>query len=370
MQKKIAVLAGDGIGPEVTEATVQVLKAIGRSRHHSFDFRYADVGGMAVDKHDDPLPAETLSVCENSDAILFGAVGGPKWDQFPAEKRPEKGLLRLRKALNLFSNLRPIKVFPGLSEHSALKSEVVDNVDFLILRELTGGLYFGEPKGRYQDTDGEEAVDTLQYKRYEIERIIDEAFAIAAAHDGKVTSVDKANVLESSRLWREVAEETALRYPRVELEHMLVDRAAMEIVAQPDQFDIMVTGNMFGDILSDEGSMITGSLGLLPSASLSSAGPGLYEPVHGSAPDIAGQQKANPLATMMSAAMMLRHSLQMREEADLLEKAVFDVLKSGYRTADIADGAKQPLTTQQITDEILDELEAETATTGIMSVYS
>lgn len=370
MEKRVAVLPGDGIGQEVANSAVKVLKTIGRQYGHTFHCSYAPVGGEAVDQTGEPLPKETLELCQNSDAVLFGSVGGPKWDRVPTEQRPEKGLLQLRKSLDLFSNLRPVKVFSGLSAHSALKQEVVENVDFVIVRELTGGLYFGKPSRRQMNGDEEEVVDTLHYKRKEIERIVDKAFKMAAQRNGKVTSVDKANVLESSRLWREVAEETAKRYPNVQLEHMLVDRAAMELISNPRQFDVIVTENMFGDILSDEASMLTGSLGLLPSASLSEEGPGLYEPVHGSAPEIAGENKANPLAAVLSAAMMLRHSFRMREEAEAVEKAVSEVLAAGYRTADIAGSGQRAIGTKQMTEQVLFALEEDTTTAGIMAAYA
>lgn len=369
MEKHIAVLPGDGIGQEVVNGAVKVLKTVGRQFGHTFHYSYAPVGGEAVDKTGAPLPQETLELCQSSDAVLFGSVGGPKWDSMPAEQRPEKGLLQLRKALDLFSNLRPVKVFSGLAGNSSLKSETVANVDFVIVRELTGGLYFGKPSGRQMAGDEEEVVDTLHYKRKEIERIIEKAFELAKQRNGKVTSVDKANVLESSRLWREVADETAKRYPSVHLEHMLVDRAAMELIANPKQFDVIVTENMFGDILSDEASMLTGSLGLLPSASLSEDGPGLYEPVHGSAPEIAGENKANPLAMILSAAMMLRHSFGMKEEAEAVEKAVAEVVDAGYRTEDIAGAGRRSVGTKQMISQVLFALEEDTTTAGIMAAY-
>lgn len=370
MEKNIAVLPGDGIGPEVTVGAVKVLKAIGRKFGHTFHFSYAAVGGEAVDKTGKPLPEETLELCRNSDAVLFGSVGGPKWDHINVEQRPEKGLLKLRKELNLFSNLRPVKVFPDLSENSSIKSEVVKNVDFVIVRELTGGLYFGKPSRRQMRNNEEEVVDTLHYKRKEIERIIKKAFELAQDRSGKVTSVDKANVLESSRMWREVADETAKHYPDVRLEHMLVDRTAMELISNPRQFDIIVTENMFGDILSDEASMLTGSLGLLPSASLGENDPGLYEPIHGAAPEIAGENKANPLAMILSAAMMLRHSLGMKKEAKAVEKAVSEVLASGYRTADISGSEQRGIGTRQMAERVLFELDDDMTTAGILSAYA
>lgn len=370
MDRSVAVLPGDGIGSEVTSEAVKVLKTIGRQFGHTFHFSYAAIGGEAVDQTGDPLPAETLEAAQRSDAILFGAVGGPKWEDVPADQRPEKGLLRLRKELGLFSNLRPVKVFSGLSAYSSFKDEAVRDVDFVIVRELTGGLYFGKPSQRQVMNDEEEVVDTLYYKRKEIERIIEKGFELARARGGKVTSVDKANVLESSRMWREIADETGKDYPDVTLEHMLVDRAAMELIANPKQFDVIVTENMFGDILSDEASMLTGSLGLLPSASLSESGPGLYEPVHGSAPEIAGENQANPLAMILSTAMMLRHSLGMKQEADAVEKAIAQVLAAGYRTADIAGMGERRIGTKQMAERVLFELEEDTTTAGIMAAYA
>lgn len=369
MEKHVAVLPGDGIGREVTESAVKVMKAVGKRFGHTFQFSFAPVGGDAVEQTGEPLPKKTLDLCRNSDAVLFGAVGGPKWDDLPSEQRPERGLLQLRKALDLFANLRPVRVFSDLAEHSSLKQEVVANVDFVIVRELTGGLYFGEPRGRNMTDDGEEVMDTLSYKRGEMERIIEKAFELADGRGGKLTSVDKANVLESSRMWREVAEETAGRYPSVELAHMLVDRAAMELISNPKQFDVIVTENMFGDILSDEASMLTGSLGLLPSASLSTDGPGLYEPVHGSAPDIAGKNEANPLASISSAAMMLRHSFGMKKEADAVEKAVAETVAAGYRTADLTRGDERVAGTKKMTEQVLMALEDDTTKAGIMATY-
>lgn len=358
MDRRIAVLPGDGIGSDVVGEAVNVLKSVAREFDHTFHFSYGAIGGEAVDQIGTPLPADTLEACRHSDAVLLGAVGGPKWENVESWQRPEKGLLDLRKELNLFSNLRPVKAFSGLSSYSSLKEDVVQDVDFVIVRELTGGLYFGKPSRRQMNNDEEEVVDTLYYKRKEIERIIEKGLELADARGGKVTSVDKANVLESSRMWREVAEEKAKRYPNVTLEHMLVDRAAMELIANPKQFDVIVTENMFGDILSDEASMLTGSMGLLPSASLSEDGSGLYEPVHGSAPDIAGKNQANPLATILSTAMMLRHSFGMAQEADAVEKAVMNVLAAGYRTADIAGSSDQSIGTRQMAEQVLFDLEA------------
>ncbi|MDX6152067.1 3-isopropylmalate dehydrogenase [Marinococcus sp. PL1-022] len=352
MEKKIAILPGDGIGREVVEAAVQVLKQIETSFNHSFTFEYADIGGGAVDDYGDPLPAHTLDICKKSDAILLGAVGGPAWDHLPGEKRPEKGLLRIRKELGLFANLRPVRSFKSLLHSSPLREEVIDGVDVMIVRELTGGLYFGEPRER-RIIDGEEAaVDTLVYKKSEIRRIVQQAFEIARLRTRKVISVDKANVLESSRLWRETAEEAAKDYPDVELEHMLVDNAAMQIMYDPKKLDVIVTENMFGDILSDEASMLTGSLGMLPSASMGSEKPALYEPVHGSAPDIAGQGTANPLATIASSAMMLKYSFELQRESDAVEEAIEQVLLEGLLPADLSRDKTSAASTEEVTKAV------------------
>ncbi|MEC2076819.1 3-isopropylmalate dehydrogenase [Metabacillus fastidiosus] len=351
MEKTIALLPGDGIGKEVLKVTVDVLKAIEEHFHHQFQFQYGLIGGDAIDQTGTPLPDETVAICKNADAVLLGAVGGPKWDSNPPALRPEKGLLGIRKQLDLYANLRPIITFQSLLDESALKREYIDGVDFIVVRELTGGLYFGEPSERITKDGEEGAVDTLIYKRSEIKRIIVSAFEMASKRRKHVTSVDKANVLETSRLWREIAEEVAKDYPDVTLEHMLVDNAAMQLINAPKRFDVIVTENMFGDILSDEASMITGSLGMLPSASLSSTGLHLYEPVHGSAPDIAGQNIANPTAMILSAAMMLRHSFDLENEAKVLEDAVNQVLQSGKRTADLAKGGPS-ISTEQLAEEI------------------
>lgn len=356
MEKRIAILPGDGIGPEVCEAAVHVLKEIEKLYDHQFDYTYGEIGGSSIDKFDTPLPEETLSICRKSDAVLLGAVGGPKWDQLPGDKRPEKGLLGLRKELQLFANLRPVTIFDALAESSPLKDEIIQGVDVLIVRELTGGLYFGEPRER-RELDGETiAIDTLQYSRSEIERIVRKGFELAKERRNLLTSVDKANVLESSRLWREVVDEVAKDYPEVEYSHMLVDNAAMQLIRNPRQFDVMVTENMFGDILSDEASMITGSLGMLPSSSLSADGPGLFEPIHGSAPDIAGQNIANPLATLSSVALMLAYSFSMHKEASALQEAINDILNAGYRTADLTDDRKQALSTTEMTEKVVEAL--------------
>ncbi len=369
MKKRIAVLPGDGIGPEVMEGAVDVLKAIGRWFGHHFEIEYGAIGGDAIDRFGTPLPEETVKLCKESDAVLLGAVGGPKWDTVPVEIRPEKGLLAIRKELDLYANLRPIKTYDSLVDASPLKKEIVDGVDFVIVRELTGGLYFGKPSGRKGD-NAEIAVDTLIYEKHEIQRVVEKAFALAQKRKKKLTSVDKANVLESSRMWREVVNEVAPKYPDVTVEHMLVDVAAMKLMYQPKQFDVIVTENMFGDILSDEASMITGSLGMLPSASLRTDTFGLYEPVHGSAPDIAGQGKANPLAMILSVAMMLRHSFGLQEEAEMVEMAIQEVLNAGYRTGDLWNlGRGVVVGTQEMSQLVFDRLEADHALSSILAAY-
>ncbi|MDQ0208032.1 3-isopropylmalate dehydrogenase [Alkalicoccobacillus murimartini] len=353
MKKSITLLPGDGIGPEVVAEATRVLDEIGKQYGHEFTYQSAAIGGTAIDQFNDPLPSDTLALCKESDAILLGAVGGPKWDANPAHLRPEKGLLRIRKELQLFSNLRPVSIYNSLVSESTIKEEVVRDIDLLIVRELTGGLYFGEPSERL-DIDGEEgAVDTLTYKRSEIERIIRMAFQLAEVRGGKVMSVDKANVLESSRLWRQIANEISEEFPNVSLEHMLVDNAAMQLIRNPRQFDVLVTENLFGDILSDEASMISGSLGLLPSASLSADGPGIYEPIHGSAPDIAGKGLANPLATIASTAMMLKYAFHMEDEARDILNAINKALDSGIRTADLVYGNQEAVSTSEMTDAVL-----------------
>ena len=357
MNKTITVIPGDGIGPEVIKSAIKVLDNVASNFNHQFVYQYAKLGGVAIDEENTPLPQETIDLSKKSDGVLLGAVGGPKWDTLPGHMRPEKGLLGIRKALNLYANLRPVTAYKALIDASTLKREVVEGVDLMIVRELTGGLYFGEPSERRFESDGEAVVDTLYYKKSEIERIVRQAFELARLRRKKVTSVDKANVLESSRLWREVAEAIGKEYPDVELEHMLVDNAAMQLIRNPKQFDVVVTENMFGDILSDEASMLTGSLGMLPSASISGDGPGLYEPIHGSAPDIAGQNKANPLATISSVAMLLRYSFQMKEEADAIEQAITEVLEAGYRTGDIAQEGEQILTTDEMTDKVIERIQ-------------
>jgi 3-isopropylmalate dehydrogenase len=346
MEATITLLPGDGIGPEVVAEGQKVLEVVADRFGHTFTFTEALVGGIAIDETGDPLPDETLAGCRAGDAVLLGAVGGPKWSDPSAPVRPEQGLLRLRKELGLFANLRPVKVVPALAGASALKPDVVSGVDLVIVRELTGGLYFGQPQGRRDDENGRTAVDTLNYTETEIERLMRVAFDLARMRRNKVTSVDKANVLASSRLWREVAHEVAHDYPDVEYEDMLVDACAMYLIRRPADFDVVATENMFGDILSDEASMLAGSLGMLPSASLGSGPPGVFEPIHGSAPDIAGQGIANPLATILSVAMLLRSGLGLTDEAAAVERAVEGVLAAGHRTADLAGPGQPTVSTQ------------------------
>ncbi len=336
---KIAVLPGDGIGPEIVAQAVKVLRRL----QLPMDMQEAPVGGAGFDAAGDPLPDATLRLAREADAILFGAIGGPKYDALPRDKRPERGLLRLRKELGLFANLRPALVYEELAQASTLKPEVVSGLDILIVRELTGDIYFGEPRGIATLAGGErEGVNTMRYRESEIRRIARVAFEAARRRAKKLCSVDKANVLETTELWKQVLTEEGKAYPDVQLSHMYVDNCAMQLVRNPKQFDVIVTGNLFGDILSDEASMLTGSIGMLPSASMDARGKGLYEPIHGSAPDIAGKGVANPLATILSAAMMLRYSLGRAAEAGRLEAAVRKVLQSGLRTADIyTDGLKK-----------------------------
>lgn len=350
MKASIAVLPGDGIGPEVISESIKVLEAIGNRFNHDFEIESGRVGGNAIDDYGTPLPQETIDTCKDSDAILFGAVGGPKWDDPNADVRPEDGILAIRKSLGLFANLRPVKVYPALINSSPLKPEFLEGVDMMVLRELTGGLYFGKPKKRWNTSRGRRGVDTLKYTESEIERILRVGFELAMERRKKLTSVDKQNVLESSRLWREIAIEVGKDYPEVELDHVLVDNAAMQLIRNPSDFDVIVSENTFGDILTDEASVLSGSMGMLPSASLSSL-PGksgrrtkvsLYEPIHGSAPDIAGKGIANPIGCILSTAMMLRLSFGMTDEAEAIEKSVDAALAEGYRTADIAsDGGSE-----------------------------
>jgi 3-isopropylmalate dehydrogenase len=332
---KIILLPGDGVGPEVVAEGRKVLAAVADLHGHRFAFEEHPIGGIAIDEQGDALPGSTLDACRSSSAVLLGAVGGPKWDDPQAEVRPEQGLLRLRKELELYANLRPVRVIPQLKDASPLRPELVRGVDILMVRELTGGLYFGEPRLQDKVNGQRRAVDTLEYTEVEIRRVVQLAFQLAERRRRRLVSVDKANVLESSRLWRQVATEVAESFPQVRLEHQLVDAAAMRLIADPSQFDVIVTENMFGDILSDEASVLAGSLGMLPSASLGAGKLGIYEPIHGSAPDIAGKGIANPLGMILSAAMLLRHSLDMESEAAAVEKAVQIAISRGARTADL-----------------------------------
>ena len=356
MNYNIALLKGDGIGPEIVDSATRVLEEVGKKFGHTFNFTAYLMGGCAIDATGAPLPEETVSGCLASDSVLLGAVGGPKWDTLPGHLRPEKALLGIRSAMGLYTNLRPAKLYSVLKDACPLRADLVEKgFDLLIVRELTGGIYFGE-RGYREGKYGKEAYDTEAYSVYEIERIAVAAFEAAMKRNKKVTSIDKANVLESSRLWRKVVHEVAERYPEVTLTDMLVDNAAMQLVRTPGPFDVIVTSNMFGDILSDEASQITGSIGMLPSASLGATTCGLYEPIHGSAPDIAGKNVANPIATILSAAMMLRYSFSLQKEADAIENAVDSVLSVGYRTSDIAAEGEKALGTTQITDLIVKAL--------------
>ena len=344
MNKKITVLPGDGIGPEIVAEAIKVLNRIAEKYNHSFEYTYVDIGGCSIDKYGVPITDEGMALCKSSDSVLLGAVGGPKWDSCPANIRPEKALLAVRKELGLFANLRPTKLFPQLADSSPLKKEIVgEGIDLLIVRELTGGVYFGERKT--EEVGGElVATDIMPYSEYEIERIGRVAFETAMKRGKRLASVDKANVLDTSRLWRKTMHRLSEEYREVEYSDILVDNTAMQLIKNPTQFDVLVTENMFGDILSDEASMLTGSIGMMPSASLSSSTLGMYEPIHGSAPDIAGMNIANPLGTILSAAMMLRYSFDMAKEADDIEAAVNKVLDSGYRTGDIMqDGCTKVL---------------------------
>ena len=356
-KKKVLLLPGDGIGQEVTASAGRILEKIVQREGAEIELLEGLIGGAAIDSTGDPLPKETLELAKECDAVLLGGVGGPKWDDLPTDKKPEKGLLRIRQELDLFANLRPALLFPPLSSASSLKSELVENLDILILRELTGGIYFGEPRGVELRENERVGFNTLIYSEGEIERIARVGFELAEKRSGKVCSVDKANVLEVSQLWREVVNDIAVDYPGVELSHMYVDNAAMQLVRQPKQFDVIVTGNMFGDILSDVAAMLTGSFGMLPSASLASNGSGLYEPVHGTAPDIAGQDLANPLATILAVAMMCKYSLDLPKAANSIETAVSAVLEAGYRTSDIfSDAAQTQVGCVEMSELVLERL--------------
>ena len=358
MQFDLAVLPGDGVGPEVTSEAIKVLQAVGKRFGHDFSLNYGLIGGAAIDEQGVAVSPETLKMCRRCDAVLLGAVGGPKWDNPLAKVRPEDGLLMLRKGLGLFANLRPVKVFPVLVDSTNLKPKVIEGADFIFVRELTGGLYFGRPKRQWRTPRGRRAVDSMVYSEQEIERIVRVGFELAQVRLKKLVSVDKANVLESSRLWRQVASEVAASYPDVELEHMLVDACAMRLIQNPTYFDVLVTENTFGDILTDEASMLAGSMGMLPSASLAEVPQegarifGLYEPIHGSAPRRAGFNMVNPIAIILSVAMMLRYSFGLVKEAQVVEAAVDDVLQEGYRTYDIIAEGKKEVGTKEMGDLI------------------
>ena len=355
-QARIVLLPGDGIGPEVVAEGVKVLRAVAEQYGHAFAFEEHLMGGCAIDAYGAALTDETLEACRAADAVLLGAVGGPKWDDPLAPVRPEQGLLRLRKGLGLFANLRPVKVFPQLVDSSPLRPERLEGVDILVVRELTGGIYFGEPSFREETEGGVRAVSTMVYTDAEIRRVVRLAFKLAQGRRGKVTSVDKANVLEVSRLWRQVAQEVAAEFPAVAFESQLVDAAAMRLIQWPAAFDVIVTGNMFGDILTDEASVLSGSLGMLPSASLGEGKGGLFEPIHGSAPDIAGKGIANPIGAVLSAALLLRNALGLESEAGAVERAVEAALESGARTADIGGG--RTLSTEAMGDAICENLKS------------
>ncbi len=350
MRANIAVLPGDGIGPEVTAEAQRVLEAVAGRFGHEFTFREGLVGGAAIDATGSALPEETLALCRESAAVLFGAVGGPRWDDPTAAVRPEQGLLAIRKGLGLYANLRPVTLNPVLADASTIKRETLEGTDLLVVRELTGGIYFGE-RGRRDG--GRTAYDTMVYSVEEVERVVHTAFRLSRGRKRHVTSVDKANVLECSRLWRETATRVAKEYPDVAFDHLLVDACAMHLIRRPATFDVIVTENMFGDILTDEASMLTGSMGMLPSASLGAGSMGLYEPIHGSAPDIAGQGIANPLAAILSAALLLRHSLALEQEARAVETAVDGALRAGYRTHDLAGQGEQALGTREMGEMIV-----------------
>ena len=356
LEANLVLLPGDGIGPEIIEATSSVLRECGERFSMTLNLSSYDIGGIAIDRHGDPLPRATIEACRMADAVLLGAVGGPKWDDPNAKTRPEAGLLRIRKELGLFANLRPIKMFAELADASPLRPDIISGTDILFFRELTGGIYFGESQTGGSGEDAY-ASQSMVYSVGEVKRIVRLAAEAARGRDNRLTSVDKANVLEPSRLWRRTAAEVmAEEFPDVQYDVVLVDAMAMHLINRPSDFDVVVTGNMFGDILTDAASMLPGSLGMLPSASLGSGGPGLYEPIHGSAPDIAGQAKANPLATILAAAMMFRHSLRRDDVATAIETAVASVLRSGHRTADIAGASTTPISTDEMADHVVSAL--------------
>jgi len=363
MQFELVVLPGDGVGPDVTTEGIKVLEAVGKRFDHRFKLHYGLVGGVAIDKEGTALSEDTIKMCQQADAVLLGAVGGPKWDDPLAKVHPEDGLLALRKELGLFANLRPVKVSPVLTDSTNLKPDVIRGVDLVFVRELTGGLYFARPKRRWKTSRGRRATDSMTYSEHEIERIVRVGFELARGRRQKLTSVDKANVLEASRLWRQVTMEVAPEYPEVELDHMLVDACSMRLIQNPTYFDVLVTENMFGDILTDEASMLAGSMGMLPSASLAGVPRegvnifGMYEPIHGSAPRRAGLDMANPIAIILSVAMMLRYSFGLAEEAQTVETAVDKVLNESYRTYDIMDEGKSKVGTKQMGDLITEKVE-------------
>ena len=355
-QHRVVLLPGDGIGPEITAVAKQLLEAVSSRHGFSLEFSEAPIGGSAIDATGEPLPASTLEACKAADAVLLAAIGSPRFDSLPREQRPESGLLALRSGMELFANLRPVKIVPALIGASSLRPEVVEGVDLMVVRELTGGIYFGQPKGRVQADGEERAFNTMTYSDSEIDRIARVAFKLAAERRGQLCSVDKANVLDVSQLWRDRVEGMKNDYAAVDVSHLYVDNAAMQLVRDPRQFDVVLTGNLFGDILSDISAMLTGSIGMLPSASLGSEGPGLYEPVHGSAPDLAGQDKANPMAMVLSAAMMLRTGLKQNAAADDLERAVDRVLAAGFRTGDLMSEGCTALGCQAMGEQLLKTL--------------
>lgn len=358
MKYQIAVIKGDGIGPEIVTEAMLTLEKVGQKFGHTFDFQEVLAGGCSIDANGIPLTQETIDICKAADSVLLGAVGGPKWDSVESAKRPEKALLGLRESLGLFANIRPAMMYKALADACPIKPEIIgEGFDIVVCRELTGDVYFGNHYRKESDRGwGEMGCDDMNYSIYEVERIARRAFEMARVRSKKVTSVDKSNVLETSRLWRETVTRVAKEYPDVELDHMYVDNAAMQLVRNPGQFDVIVTGNLFGDILSDEASMITGSIGMLPSASIGETGRGMYEPIHGSAPDIAGKGIANPIATILSCAMMLRYSFRLAAEADAIEAAVEKTLNSGHRTADIAHADETVLSTCEMGAKIRDNL--------------